>query len=93
MSTRVQVMTEKGKVFTYPNMEIALSLLQKVVERFGSIKQITPIEKYSDNTPRASVTKVAQKPVGMGACPECGSPIAIEEGCRKCHSCGYSACG
>jgi len=91
MSTRVQVVTEQGKVFTYPNMEIALSLLQKVVERFGAIKQITPIEKYLANTPKASAKQ--EQPIGMGACPECGSSIVIEEGCKKCHSCGYSACG
>ncbi len=30
----------------------------------------------------------------MGACPECGSgQLAFEEGCKKCHVCGYSECG
>ncbi len=27
------------------------------------------------------------------ACPECGSSLAHEEGCRTCHACGYSKCG
>lgn len=26
-------------------------------------------------------------------CPECGGKLAIEEGCKKCYSCGYSVCG
>jgi ribonucleoside-diphosphate reductase alpha chain len=26
-------------------------------------------------------------------CRECGSFLAYEEGCMKCHSCGYSDCG
>jgi len=26
-------------------------------------------------------------------CPECGSKLAIEEGCKKCYGCGYSVCG
>ncbi|MBX7244946.1 MAG: vitamin B12-dependent ribonucleotide reductase [Candidatus Sumerlaeaceae bacterium] len=26
-------------------------------------------------------------------CPECGAPLAMEEGCRKCHACGFSKCG
>lgn len=27
-----------------------------------------------------------------GACPECGGVLYHEEGCRKCHECGYSNC-
>lgn len=30
---------------------------------------------------------------GADLCPECGNPtLVFEEGCKKCHSCGYSAC-
>jgi ribonucleoside-diphosphate reductase alpha chain len=30
----------------------------------------------------------------LGTCPECGAgQLAFEEGCRKCHVCGYSECG
>lgn len=30
----------------------------------------------------------------MGICPDCGSgQLAYEEGCMKCHVCGYSECG
>jgi ribonucleoside-diphosphate reductase alpha chain len=30
----------------------------------------------------------------VGSCPECGSgQMAYEEGCMKCHVCGYSECG
>src|SRR5690606_14648004 len=30
----------------------------------------------------------------FGACPDCGSSqFAYEEGCVKCHVCGYSECG
>jgi ribonucleoside-diphosphate reductase alpha chain len=25
-------------------------------------------------------------------CPECGGTVAMEEGCKKCHACGWSAC-
>ena len=25
-------------------------------------------------------------------CPECGGTIQMQEGCRKCHTCGWSAC-
>jgi hypothetical protein len=26
------------------------------------------------------------------ACPECGGTLALQEGCRKCHACGWAAC-
>ena len=30
----------------------------------------------------------------MGTCPDCGTGhLAFEEGCKKCHICGYSECG
>lgn len=30
---------------------------------------------------------------GADLCPECGNPaLVFEEGCKRCHSCGYSAC-
>jgi ribonucleoside-diphosphate reductase alpha chain len=30
----------------------------------------------------------------MGSCPDCGSgQLVYEEGCVKCHICGYSECG
>lgn len=36
---------------------------------------------------------VKREPKIKGACPECGGRLANEEGCPKCHSCGYSQCG
>jgi cbb3-type cytochrome oxidase cytochrome c subunit len=85
---RIQIVTETGRVFTYPNMEVALMLLNKVIKRYGAINQIAPVERELSKTPK---TVTGQQP--MGACPECGAPVALEEGCKKCHSCGYSACG
>ena len=30
----------------------------------------------------------------FGSCPECGAgQLSFEEGCVKCHICGYSQCG
>jgi len=34
----------------------------------------------------------SEKTLAQGACPECGSPVFFEEGCKKC-LCGWSECG
>ncbi|MFA5198748.1 MAG: hypothetical protein WC066_05880, partial [Candidatus Omnitrophota bacterium] len=28
----------------------------------------------------------------VGMCPDCGGALRHEEGCVKCHGCGYSKC-
>ena len=28
-----------------------------------------------------------------GTCPECGQTVSFEEGCQKCHFCGFTKCG
>jgi len=34
-----------------------------------------------------------EKEAPVGVCPECGSPLVYEEGCKICKNCGYSTCG
>ncbi|MBP7461871.1 MAG: TSCPD domain-containing protein, partial [Candidatus Delongbacteria bacterium] len=29
----------------------------------------------------------------IGACPDCGSSLEVNEGCITCRACGYSECG
>jgi hypothetical protein len=31
--------------------------------------------------------------IAQGACQDCGGQLSFEEGCVKCHSCGYTECG
>ncbi len=42
-------------------------------------------------------SKVRIKPLvarkGKEKCPMCGGKVVIEEGCKKCYSCGWAACG
>jgi ribonucleoside-diphosphate reductase alpha chain len=37
--------------------------------------------------------KLYEKSLKYDQCPECGQFIAFEEGCKTCHSCGYTKCG
>ena len=44
--------------------------------------------------PQASASQAGTPVFDMGTCPECGTGhLAFEEGCKKCHVCGYSECG
>jgi ribonucleoside-diphosphate reductase alpha chain len=44
--------------------------------------------------PTSSTYHRQQQQSFIGACPECGGgQMAYEEGCMKCHICGYSECG
>lgn len=35
----------------------------------------------------------ADDPYVKNVCPDCDAPLSFEEGCKKCHVCGFSACG
>jgi ribonucleoside-diphosphate reductase alpha chain len=56
------------------------------------------LAEYLGQTPETSVqveaTQQTALPMRIGdLCPECGAAAVInEEGCRKCHACGYSEC-
>lgn len=41
-----------------------------------------------------SASKIANRPHGniVGVCPDCGGALRHEEGCVKCHACGFSKC-
>lgn len=52
------------------------------------------IDKYMALKEGAEHRAATVEPDVLATCPECGSShLAFEEGCMKCHSCGYSACG
>ncbi len=53
-----------------------------------------------DAISRVLETRYLKEGVKMGgnslngnACPECGGTISFEEGCMKCHGCGFTKCG
>ncbi len=46
-------------------------------------------ERYKN----ADWTLKTENSFNSDACPDCGAVIAYEEGCKKCHGCGFSECG
>ena len=56
--------------------------------------QVLNVGKSSiTNNQTSNKSKILNSNDENGACPECGSKLAIEEGCKKCYSCGYAVCG
>lgn len=58
-------------------------------------EQVLNVGTSANQSISKSVNKFASKSTGQSGeeCPECGSKLALEEGCKKCYSCGYSVCG
>jgi ribonucleoside-diphosphate reductase alpha chain len=70
----------------------------------GAVAEDRDLELPPDVDRRRMATAMAASSVGngkrapditkvQGACPDCGSQLAFEEGCVKCHSCGFTECG
>lgn len=57
--------------------------MEEIAYPFKNGNGLTMVSAPSD-------TKTVEK--RKDSCPECGSEIAYEEGCRKCHNCGWSQC-
>lgn len=72
--------------------------MERYLEEKAGVQEELPIVSTSPMRPAAVVRSSASAIKGveafLGTCPECGaSQIAYEEGCLKCHVCGYSECG
>ena len=93
-----------SKVLSGP--DAIAQVIERYLEEKEGIQQTLPIEDVE--TARSKNTnggaRSAQRPVieryqesaarlFLGACSECGSSLAFEEGCAKCYACGYSECG
>ena len=48
-----------------------------------------PVEKISAI---AENLRKSEGPLAQGACPDCGSSVQNQEGCKVCSSCGWSEC-
>jgi ribonucleoside-diphosphate reductase alpha chain len=55
---------------------------------------VMPARQPGATQPQAQAPRYSRQEEFIGSCPECGTgSLAYEEGCVKCHVCGYSECG
>lgn len=71
--------------------------IERYLEEKEGIQEALPLMVRSTQgalQTEASSYHAKQQQSFIGACPECGAgQLAYEEGCMKCHVCGYSECG
>ncbi len=71
--------------------------IERYLEEKEGVQEALPLTVPSTQgatRTQASVTAKADAAFDIGTCPECGTGhMAFEEGCKKCHICGYSECG
>jgi ribonucleoside-diphosphate reductase alpha chain len=101
------IITDKGTILSLPdaigkileehvkslNNENNL-LINKPKEEDVNLISIEQKEKVESNISSPSKNKKSIADFGYApACPECGSPLSLEEGCISCKNCGFSRCG
>ena len=85
------------KVLSAPDA-VAQAIERYLAEREG-VQQELPIPSpagFGGTGPQADVGHYPAQvdPSFLGSCPDCGAgQLAYEEGCVKCHICGFSECG
>ncbi len=73
--------------------------IERYLEEQGGVQETLPLAPARSATgaaaqPRMDPFQAGRSESFFGACPECGAgQLAYEEGCVKCHVCGYSECG
>jgi ribonucleoside-diphosphate reductase alpha chain len=91
-----------SKVLSSP--DAIAQVIEKYLEEKEGIQQTLPIQEVESGRKSNGGVGTAERPeisryeeqaarLFIGTCPDCRSSLAFEEGCAKCHACGYSECG
>ncbi len=67
-------------------------VLEKRLDEKALVLQPMPVAAAVEASAGNSSDRKSAKTNMVGVCPDCGSPLNHEEGCLKCHGCGYSRC-
>ncbi len=84
-----------NKVLSAPDA-VAQAIDHYLEEKEGVQEELPILSGSSPSGTRQSVasTSPVVEESFLGSCPDCGTgQLAYEEGCMKCHVCGYSECG
>ena len=85
------LLTRGGTILSCPDaVAKAIEDHIKGKEQFET-PRLDSFEKMKEEMQTTFIQPEKEAPVGV--CPECGSPLVYEEGCKVCKNCGYSTCG
>lgn len=72
----ILVITDNGYSCSFGSMKEFAGVSRDFVRKHGKITKILKNCDLTNTTP----------------CPDCGAKLILEEGCKKCYQCGFSAC-
>ncbi|MBI2574119.1 MAG: ribonucleoside reductase class II [Candidatus Wildermuthbacteria bacterium] len=84
------VFTETGTILSLPD-----ALGKVLEEHVGSVARVEEIISRPENQEVLPFVKEEKAIADFGfmpGCPDCGSPLQMQEGCIACKSCGFSRC-
>ena len=85
-----------NKVLSAPDA-IGQAIERYLEEKEGvqeALPLMAPVSQGATQAQAAAAPSGSDLLFDMGTCPDCGTGhLAFEEGCKKCHVCGYSECG
>ena len=71
--------------------------IERYLEEKEGVQEALPLTVSATQGAQQTEAQTSQGSGGeafLGTCPDCGTGhMAYEEGCKKCHVCGYSECG
>jgi ribonucleoside-diphosphate reductase alpha chain len=70
--------------------------IERYLEEKEGVQEALPLVPATQGSTQTQASTASHTPdlFDMGTCPDCGTGhLAFEEGCKKCHVCGYSECG
>ncbi|MDA0329747.1 MAG: vitamin B12-dependent ribonucleotide reductase [Gemmatimonadetes bacterium] len=82
-----------NKVLSAPDA-IGQAIERYLEEKEGVQEALPLILSATQGGTQVQASSTGSESFDMGTCPDCGTGhLAFEEGCKKCHVCGYSECG
>ena len=84
---------EKGqRIFSCADAIARVIEKRLVNSQVGVPVEVAPVAMKHSREDEPVITDIDDRGNIVGVCPDCGGALRHEEGCQKCHACGFSKC-